>query len=94
MGRDDRRVSRNELNKLDLFARDTVGVGARRLAVGPVPEKKTLIRLFDFPSLVCLRFGSILLNDVMACDGAAAEPEACLSAAVTAPRVATVPFEK
>ena len=82
--------------KLDLFALDTDGVAAKRLAVevGPVPEKKTLIKLFDFPGLACPRFGSILLNDVMACEGAAGTREACLSAIETASKVADVPFAK
>ncbi|MFC1456510.1 MULTISPECIES: Tat pathway signal protein [Microvirga] len=82
--------------KLDLFALDTDGVAAKRLAVevGPVPEKKTLIKLFDFTSLACPRLGRILLNDVMACEGAAGSREACLSAIETASKVATVPFAK
>jgi len=82
--------------KLDLFALDTEGVAAKRLAieVGPVPEKKTLIKLFDFPGLACPRFGSILLNDVMACEGAADTREACLSAIDTTSKVADVPFAK
>lgn len=82
--------------KLDLFALDTDGVAAKRLAVevGPVPEKKTLIKLFDFTGLACPRLGRVLLNDVMACEGAASSREACLSAIETASKVATVPFAK
>jgi hypothetical protein len=82
--------------KLDLFALDTDGVAAKRLAVevGPVPEKKTLIKLFDFPGLGCPRFGRILLNDVMACEGSTASREECLTAIETASKVAEVPFAK
>ncbi|MFC4174438.1 Tat pathway signal protein [Microvirga sp. GCM10011540] len=82
--------------KLDLFALDTDGVAAKRLAVeiGPVPEKKTLIKLFDFAGLSCPRFGRILLNDVMACEGAASDREQCLAAIETASKVDNVPFEK
>lgn len=82
--------------KLDLFALDTDGVAAKRLAVevGPVPEKKTLIKLFDFAGIACPRLGRVLLNDVMACEGAAETREACLSAIETASKVATVPFAK
>jgi hypothetical protein len=82
--------------KLDLFALDTDGVAAKRLAVevGPVPEKKTLIKLFDFPGLGCPRFGRILLNDVMACEGSTASREECLAAIETASKVADVPFAK
>jgi hypothetical protein len=82
--------------KLDLFALDTDGVAAKRLAVevGPVPGRKTLIKLFDFPGLSCQRFGRVLLNDVVACEGAASSREECLSAIETASKVESVPFAK
>ncbi len=82
--------------KLDLFALDTDGIAAKRLAVevGPVPANKTLIKLFDFTGLACPRLGRVLLNDVMACEGSADTREACLSAIETASKVATVPFAK
>lgn len=82
--------------KLDLFALDTDGVAAKRLAVevGPVPGRKTLIKLFDFPGLSCQRFGRILLNDVVACEGAASSREECLLAIETASKVESVPFAK
>jgi hypothetical protein len=82
--------------KLDLFALDTDGVAAKRLAVevGPVPERKTLIKLFDFPGLACPRFGRILLNDVMACEGSVGTRENCLAAIETVSRIAAVPFAK
>jgi hypothetical protein len=82
--------------KLDLFALDTDGVAAKRLAVevGPVPGRKTLIKLFDFPGLSCSRFGRVLLNDVVACEGASSSREECLSAIETASKVESVPFAK
>jgi len=82
--------------KLDLFAVDVDGVAAKRLAVeiGPVPGRKTLIKLFDFPGLSCSRFGGVLLNDVLACEGAAHSREECLSAVETASRVDAVSFAK
>ncbi len=82
--------------KLDLFALDRDGVAAKRLAVevGPVPARKTLIKLFDFPGLSCQQLGSILLNDVVACEGAAASREECLAVIETASKVETVPFAK
>jgi hypothetical protein len=82
--------------KLDLFALDTDGVAAKRLAVevGPVPRRKTLIKLFDFPGLTCPRVGRVLLNDVLACDGAAVSREDCLSAIETASKVNSVSFVK
>ncbi|MGF9757892.1 Tat pathway signal protein [Microvirga sp. 0TCS3.31] len=82
--------------KLDLFALDTDGVAAKRLAVevGPVPGRKTLIKLFDFPGLSCSRFGRVLLNDVMTCEGVANSREECLSALETSSKIDTVSFTK
>lgn len=82
--------------KLDLFALDTDGVAAKRLAVevGPVPGRKTLIKLFDFPGLNCSRLGRVLLNDVLTCEGAASSREECLSAVETASRIDAVAFAK
>jgi len=82
--------------KLDLFALDTDGVAAKRLAVevGPVPRHKTLIKLFDFPGLTCSRVGRVLLNDVLTCDGAAPSREECLTAIETASKVDAVSFVK
>lgn len=66
--------------KVDLFAFDTEGVAQKRLAVelGPVQEKKTVVRLFDFPSIACAKIGRVLLNDVLACEGGEASRENCL----------------
>lgn len=73
--------------KVDLFAFDTEGVAQKRLAVelGPVQEKKTVVRLFDFAGLSCPKIGRILLNDVLACEGGAeASRESCLERIETA----------
>lgn len=73
--------------KVDLFAFDTEGVAQKRLAVelGPIQDKKTVVRLFDFPALACPKIGRILLNDVLACEGGAdASREACLDRIETA----------
>jgi hypothetical protein len=82
--------------KLDLFALDTDGVAAKRLAVevGPVPSRKTLIKLFDFPGLNCSRFGRVLLNDVLTCEGATNSREECLSGIETASKIEAVSFVK
>ena len=82
--------------KLDLFALDKDGVAAKRLAVevGPVPSSKKLIKLFDFPGLSCPQIGSVLLNDVVACEGAASSREECLAAIETASKVEAVSFAK
>jgi|EndMetStandDraft_6_1072998.scaffolds.fasta_scaffold134049_2 hypothetical protein len=67
---------------LVMFAPD--GVVAKRLAVdlGPVPASKTIVKAFDVAGLACDGIGSILLNDVPACQfaGAADTPPACLDA--------------
>ena len=46
--------------KVDLFAFDNDGIAQKRLAVelGPVQDRKTMVRLFDFPALACPRRGS------------------------------------
>jgi hypothetical protein len=66
--------------KVDLFAFDTEGVAQKRLAVelGPVQDRKTMVRLFDFPALACPKIGRVLLNDVLACEGGEASRETCL----------------
>ncbi|KQP51737.1 Tat pathway signal protein [Methylobacterium sp. Leaf399] len=66
--------------KVDLFAFDTEGVAQKRLAVelGPIPDRKTVVRLFDFPGIACPKIGRVLLNDVLACEGAQASRESCL----------------
>lgn len=78
--------------KLDLFALDTDGVAARRLAVelGPIAANKTVIKLFDFTGLACPRFGRLLLNDVMACEAEPAAGADCLAAIETTSK--TIPF--
>ena len=82
--------------KLDLFALDTDGVAAKRLAVevGPVPEKKRLIKLFDWAWLACARVGSVLLNDVLTCEGPGGPRESCLAALDTASKADPVTFVK
>ena len=82
--------------KRDLFALDSDGVAAKRLAVevGPVPGRKTLIKLFDFPGLTCSRFGRVLLNDVLTCEGTTTSREECLSGIETASKIDTVSFVK
>ncbi len=82
--------------RLDLFAFDTDGVVARRVALeaGPLAAKKTSVKLFDFAGLACERFSRVLLNDVIACDvGEGARPD-CLSQVTTGSKVARVAFGK
>lgn len=72
--------------KVDLFAFDTEGVAQKRLAVelGPIQDKKTVVRLFDFSALACNKIGRVLLNDVLACEGGDASRETCLERIETA----------
>ena len=66
--------------KVDLFAFDTEGIAQKRLSVelGPVQDRKTMVRLFDFPGIACAKIGRLLLNDVLACEGGEASRETCL----------------
>ena len=66
--------------KVDLFAFDPEGVAQKRVAVelGPLPGRKTIVKIFDFPGIACSKVGRVLLNDVLACDGGDAAREACL----------------
>lgn len=82
--------------KLDLFAFDTDGVIAKRVAleVGPVPARKTNVKLFDFQGLACDRFSRVLLNDVIACEGAEGPKQDCLSSLRTGSKVTRVDFTK
>jgi hypothetical protein len=81
--------------KVDLFAFDPEGVAQRRLAVelGPIQDKKTMVRLFDFPALACPKIGRVLLNDVLACEGGEASRENCLERMETESK-ASVPFTR
>jgi hypothetical protein len=55
--------------RLDLILFGTDGVVSRRLAfdLGPLPARKTAVRLFDQPGLACDSIGRVLINDVLAC---------------------------
>jgi hypothetical protein len=66
--------------KVDLFAFDTEGIAQKRLSVelGPVQDRKTMVRLFDFPGIACPKISRLLLNDVLACEGSEASRETCL----------------
>lgn len=81
--------------KVDLFAFDTEGVAQKRLAVelGPVADRKTMVRLFDFPALACPKIGRVLLNDVLACEGGDASRETCLDRIATDSKT-TAPFAR
>lgn len=61
--------------KLDLVLFGQDGVIDRRLAVeaGPLRAAKTSVKLFDLADFPCERLGSVLLNDVLACQPATAE---------------------
>jgi hypothetical protein len=68
--------------RADLVMFGPDGVVAKRLAVdlGPVPANKTIVKAFDVAGLACDGIGSILLNDVPACQfaGSTEAAPACL----------------
>jgi len=82
--------------KLDLFAFDTDGVIAKRVALeaGPLPAKKTSVKLFDFAGLSCERFSRVLLNDVIACEAGEGARSDCLSLVETRSKLTRVGFVK
>jgi hypothetical protein len=82
--------------KLDLVMFDGGGVVAKRLAVqaAPLPEGKTSLKIFDIEGHDCAGIGSILLNDVLACEPeVGATTPGCLALVAASARGA-VPFIK
>jgi hypothetical protein len=80
---------------LVLFGRD--GVVARRVAVdvGPLPSGRTQARIFDLAGQPCERIGSVLLNDVLVCDGTEDTARAaCIARTTLASRVDGVALQK
>ncbi|ONG58779.1 Tat pathway signal protein [Pseudoroseomonas deserti] len=82
--------------RLDLLIFGKDGVIARRLAldVGPLPQEKTMARIFDLASQPCDGIGAVLLNDLLACGGTPESRAACLPRLALASRVDGVTFEK
>lgn len=92
--------------RLDLILFGTDGVIARRVALdlGPLPAKKTGVRLFDLTGQACEGIGRVLVNDVLACQsaapGGAAAPAAaggsaaCLDRLAPTSRIPAVAFGK
>ncbi|MBE7203627.1 MAG: Tat pathway signal protein [Parafilimonas terrae] len=80
--------------KVDLFAFDSEGVAQKRVAVelGPIPPRKTTVKIFDFAGIACAKVGRVLLNDVLACEGDTTR-EACLERTETDSK-ATIPFDR
>lgn len=81
--------------KFDLVLFDADGVVARRLAVegGPLPARKTSVKLFDIAGLGCKGIGRILLNAVIACADDGVQRRGCLDLVSLSSRTA-VPFVK
>jgi hypothetical protein len=73
-------VATIEVFKLDLVFFDKENIIQNRLYVelGPLPGSKTGVRLFDIPETQCQSMGSILVNDVVECEGTSAGPLNCL----------------
>ncbi|KAB1076327.1 Tat pathway signal protein [Methylobacterium planeticum] len=81
--------------KVDLFAFDQEGVAQKRIAVelGPLPDKKTSVKIFDFTGISCPKIGRVLLNDVLACEGGEASRETCLERTETETKT-SVPLDR
>jgi len=81
--------------KLDLFAFDTDGIAQKRVAaeLGPIPARKTTVKIFNFPGIACAKLSRVLLSDVLACEGGDATRESCLERTETETK-ATVPFDR
>jgi hypothetical protein len=81
--------------KVDLFVLDSEGVAAKRvvLELGPIAAAKTMIRLFDIQGVACSRFGRVLLNDVLACEGESGTRQGCLADTRTESKT-SAPFAK
>lgn len=81
--------------KVDLFAFDTEGIAQKRVAVelGPLPPRKTVVKIFDFQGIACNKIGRLLLNDVLACEGGDLSREACLAQTATESK-ANIPLDR
>jgi hypothetical protein len=82
--------------RLDLLVFGKDGVITRRLALdlGPLPQGKTLARIFDLEGQPCDGVGSLLMNDLLACGASAEARNACLPRLSLSSRVAGVSFDK
>lgn len=80
--------------KVDLFAFDTEGVAQKRVAVelGPIPARKTTVKIFDFAGITCGKIGRVLLNDVLSCEGEMSR-DSCLERTETESK-ASIPFDR
>ncbi len=80
--------------KVDLFAFDPEGVAQKRVAVdlGPLPPRKTTVKIFDFAGITCGKIGRVLLNDVLSCEGDTTR-ETCLERTETESK-ASIPFDR
>ncbi|WP_246686491.1 MULTISPECIES: Tat pathway signal protein [unclassified Methylobacterium] len=81
--------------KLDLFAFDTDGIAQKRVAaeLGPIPARKTTVKIFNFPGIACPKLSRVLLSDVLACEGGDVTRESCLERTETETK-ANVPFDR
>ena len=60
---------------------------------GPLGAGKTSLKVFDISGIQCQAIGRMLLNGVMSCKGAKAEPADCLALVSVSSRAAQ-PFIK
>jgi hypothetical protein len=86
---DNRTLAGFDSFKLDLVLFGTDGVIIRRMAVeaAPLRPEKKAVKLFDIAGTACAAIGSVLVNDVMSCQGGQGEQPDCISQLTVASRV-------
>ena len=64
----------------ELVLFDKAGMVSRMTVVDfkDLPQGKTKVRQFDFPSVDCTALGRVLINDATECAGQGIEPKACI----------------
>jgi len=67
--------------KLDLVVFQTDGIIGRRFAIefGPLAPEKRSVKLFEIEDVQCEQIGSLLINDVLACEIESAQATDCLA---------------
>jgi hypothetical protein len=86
---DNRTLAGFDSFKLDLVLFGTDGVIIRRMAVeaAPLRPEKKAVKLFDIAGTACAAIGSVLVNDVMSCQGGQGEQPDCIGQLTVASRV-------
>jgi hypothetical protein len=86
---DNRTDAKFDSFKLDLVLFGTDGVIIRRMAVeaAPLRPEKKAVKLFDINGTACNAIGSVLVNDVLGCQGGEGDPGDCIGRLAVGSRV-------